>query len=91
MELYKKTYRVSEEAKRMVEEIAAKENCTETAVFENAIRCYRDVHCTAPIRVDHVPTMAGEANNRPRYETVGRLYAIGYLRGLMDASGYDLL
>ena len=42
MELYKKTYRVSEEAKRMVEEIAAKENCTETAVFENAIRCYRD-------------------------------------------------
>ena len=52
---------------------------------------YRDVHCTAPIRVDHVPTMAGEANNRPRYETVGRLYAIGYLRGLMDASGYDLL
>ena len=42
MELYKKTYRVSEEAERMVEEIAAKENCTETAVFENAIRCYRD-------------------------------------------------
>lgn len=42
MELYKKTYRVSKEAKRMVEEIAAKENCTETAVFENAIRCYRD-------------------------------------------------
>ena len=56
-----------------------------------AIRCYRDVHCTAPIRVDHVPTMAGEENGRPGYETVGRLYAIGYLRGLMDASGYDLL
>lgn len=56
-----------------------------------AIRCYRDVHCTAPIRIDHVPTMAGEENGRPGYETVGRLYAIGYLRGLMDASGYDLL
>ena len=42
MELYKKPYRVSEEAKRMVEEIAAKENCTEAAVFENAIRYYRD-------------------------------------------------
>ena len=48
-----------------------------------AIRCYRDVHCTAPIRVDHVPTMAGEENGRPGYETVGRLYAIGYLRGLL--------
>lgn len=35
--------------------------------------------------------MAGEENGRPGYETVDRLYAIGYLRGLMDASGYDLL
>ena len=25
------------------------------------------------------------------YGAVDRLYAIGYLRGLMDASGYDLL
>lgn len=42
MDLYKKTYRVSEETKKTVEEIAAQEGCTETAVFENAIRYYKD-------------------------------------------------
>lgn len=42
MDLYKKTYRVSAETKKAVEEIAAQENCTETAVFENAIRYYKD-------------------------------------------------
>lgn len=42
MDLYKKTYRVSAETKKAVEKIAAQENCTETAVFENAIRYYKD-------------------------------------------------
>ncbi|MFQ9476926.1 mannonate dehydratase [Barnesiella intestinihominis] len=36
------------------------------------------------IRVDHVPTMAGEENENPGYETLGRLYAIGYLKGLIE-------
>jgi len=36
------------------------------------------------IRVDHVPTMAGEENEIPGYETLGRLYAIGYLKGLLE-------
>lgn len=56
-----------------------------------ALRCYRDVGYTGPVRIDHVPTMAGEANDRPGYETIGRLYAIGYLRGLADAIGYPLV
>ena len=79
-------------------DIAGTKECFHETFHDNGqtdmartIRCYRDVHCTAPIRIDHVPTMAGEKNGRPGYETVGRLYAIGYLRGLMDASGYDLL
>lgn len=55
-----------------------------------AIRCYRDVGFDGPVRIDHVPTMAGEANDCPGYETVGRLYAIGYLRGLAEAAGYPL-
>ena len=38
------------------------------------------------IRVDHVPTMFGEENDLPGYESMGRLYAIGYLRGLIEAS-----
>ena len=47
------------------------------------IRAYRDVGYDGCIRVDHVPTMAGEMNNRPGYESLGRLFAIGYLKGLI--------
>lgn len=56
-----------------------------------ALTCYRDVGFDGPVRIDHVPTMAGEANDRPGYETIGRLYAIGYLRGLAEAIGYPLV
>ncbi|WP_430506239.1 mannonate dehydratase [Haloparvum sp. PAK95] len=38
-----------------------------------------------PMRPDHVPTMAGEDNSNPGYHTNGRLFAIGYMRGLMDS------
>ena len=55
-----------------------------------ALKCYQSVGFDGPIRVDHVPTMAGEANGRPGYESMGRLYAIGYLRGLAEAIGYPL-
>ncbi len=48
------------------------------------IRIYDKCSCHVPIRVDHVPTMAGEDNNTPGYAIAGRLYAIGYLKGLMD-------
>jgi mannonate dehydratase len=30
--------------------------------------------------------MAGEPNDRPGYETLGRIFATGYIRGLMDAA-----
>ena len=50
-----------------------------------SIRAYRDVGYTGPMRVDHVPTMAGEENITPGYEVLGRLYAIGYTKGLMEA------
>lgn len=52
-----------------------------------AIRAYKAVGYSGPIRVDHVPTMAGEADDRPGYGILGRLYAVGYLKGLLDASG----
>lgn len=38
-----------------------------------------------PLRGDHVPTLAGEANDQPGYGTLGRLFADGYIIGLMDA------
>lgn len=53
-----------------------------------AIMAYKNIGYCGPVRVDHVPTMAGEENNRPGYGAVGRLYAIGYLKGLLEASGY---
>ncbi len=40
-----------------------------------------------PLRCDHVPTMAGEINGEPGYGTLGRLFAVGYILGLMDALG----
>ena len=56
-----------------------------------ALRCYRDAGFDGAIRVDHVPTMADEENGTPGYAELGRLYAIGYLRGLAEASGIVLV
>lgn len=49
-----------------------------------AIRAYRDIGYDGLMRPDHVPTMAGESNDNPGYETRGRLFAIGYMRGLLE-------
>lgn len=37
------------------------------------------------VRPDHAPSMVGETNETPGYEMLGRLFAAGYLRGLMQA------
>jgi mannonate dehydratase len=50
------------------------------------MRSYAAVGFSGPMRPDHVPTMAGESNDRPGYETLGRLFAIGYIRGLEHAA-----
>lgn len=46
------------------------------------MRAYAEVGFAGPMRPDHVPTMDGESNERPGYATLGRLFAIGYIRGL---------
>ncbi len=46
------------------------------------MRAYADVGFAGPMRPDHVPTMEGESNEHPAYGTLGRLFAIGYIRGL---------
>lgn len=46
------------------------------------VRAYHDIGFEGPMRPDHVPTLDGEPNTRPGYETLGRLFAIGYIRGL---------
>jgi mannonate dehydratase len=37
-------------------------------------------------RPDHVPTMEGDSNENAGYSSIGRLYAIGYIKGLMEAA-----
>jgi mannonate dehydratase len=51
------------------------------------IRMYQDLNLQVPIRVDHVPTMAKERDGLPNgYEATGKLFAIGYLKGLLEAA-----
>jgi mannonate dehydratase len=49
------------------------------------IRAYRDIGYEGVCRPDHVPTMEGDSNDRPGYSSVGRLFAIGYIKGLREA------
>lgn len=48
------------------------------------IEAYREIGFEGPARPDHVPTMAGEDNDNPGYMTLGRLYATGYMKGLLE-------
>jgi mannonate dehydratase len=50
-----------------------------------AMRTYFEVGFDGPMRPDHVPTMEGEPNDRPSYGVMGRLFALGYMKGLMEA------
>ena len=49
------------------------------------LRCCHETGFDGPLRCDHVPTLAGESNVQPGYGTLGRLFAGGYVMGLMDA------
>jgi mannonate dehydratase len=49
------------------------------------LRAYRDTGYEGVGRVDHVPTMVGEENDRPGYTSMGRLFALGYFTGLREA------
>ncbi|MDE2747834.1 MAG: mannonate dehydratase [Chloroflexota bacterium] len=49
------------------------------------MRAYRDISFNGVLRPDHVPTMAGDDNERAGYSSIGRLFAIGYLKGIREA------
>jgi len=51
-----------------------------------AMRAYREVGFNGPMRPDHVPQLIGEDDGEPGYTMLGRLFAFGYMRGLMDAT-----
>jgi len=52
-----------------------------------AMRAYQEIGFDGPIRPDHVPQMVGEDDGEPGYTMLGRLFAYGYIRGLIDATG----
>jgi mannonate dehydratase len=49
------------------------------------IKAYREVGFEGVYRPDHVPTMEGDNNEHAGYSSIGRLFAIGYLKGLQQA------
>ncbi len=49
------------------------------------MKLYKDHGINVPVRVDHVPTMQGEKGLNAGYDALGRLYAIGYLKGILEA------
>ena len=51
-----------------------------------AMRAYREVGFSGPMRPDHVPQMIGEDDGEPGYTMFGRLFAFGYIRGMMHAT-----
>jgi len=49
------------------------------------MRAYKDINFEGVLRHDHVPTVEGDSNDNAGYSSFGRLYAIGYIRGLQQA------
>ena len=49
------------------------------------MRAYREIGFEGVLRPDHVPTVEGDSNQNAGYSSFGRLYAIGYIRGLRQA------
>lgn len=49
-----------------------------------AMQAYKEVNFNGPMRPDHVPTMNSD-EGPPGYTMLGRLYAIGYMKGLIHA------
>jgi mannonate dehydratase len=53
----------------------------------SVMKAYRDVGFDGPIRPDHVPKMIGEEDRDETYAgytDMGRLFAIGYMKGLLE-------
>lgn len=49
------------------------------------LKHYDDIGFRGPIRVDHVPSLAGEEDLPHGYAKLGRLFATGYMKGILDA------
>ncbi|MET0427952.1 MAG: mannonate dehydratase [Microvirga sp.] len=77
-------------ARRFVETFPEDGDSDMAAMF----RTYRDIGYDGPIRPDHAPAMAGDPVHRGEvvgtnvgYEAIGMVYTVGYIKGLMQATG----
>ena len=52
-------------------------------IMAAAMDALAEVGFDGPIRPDHVPQLEGEFDGEPGYTMLGRLFAFGYIRGLM--------
>ena len=48
------------------------------------MKAFYDAGYNGAMRPDHVPTMEGEDHTRPGYSLMGKVFAVGYMRGLME-------
>ena len=48
------------------------------------MKLYKKCGVDVPVRVDHVPTMLGEDTVNHGYDALGRFFAIGYLKGILE-------
>ena len=51
--------------------------------FGEMFQTYYDNGFRGPVRPDHDPIMDGESNSHPGYGTLGKIFAIGYIKGVM--------
>lgn len=54
--------------------------------FSRVFRTLAETGFDGCVRVDHVPTMAGDAMETQGYGMMGHLFAIGYLRGILQTA-----
>ena len=48
------------------------------------MKVYHESGFRGPMRPDHAPVLAGEANDSPGYMVQGNIFAFGYMRGILD-------
>ena len=53
------------------------------------LRLYHELGFRGPIRVDHVPSLTGEEDLPHGYAYLGRLFALGYMKGILDTARID--
>ncbi len=61
----------------------------QTAMYK-CMKLYYEYGLDCCIRPDHVPTMLGEECSQPGYSVMGNLFAVGYMKGLMEAAQKEI-